>query len=260
MRQPALHDLAQQLRGRAERQVRQRQGVDDRRLDPADGGAAFAQHPVAARGQAPAGVLGQGVAQHALPHVGRRQPHAPAQALQRVRLLRILRRRDLQRPRQAHHAVPCQRRELRLQFRARGHAQELVGIEREHCVGATAQQRVVREHREPLVLAERRGRVRVHLDRQALGRQRGEYAWRLVGGTMVDQHQLVEQGGMVAHEGFDDVGLVAQHGDADQAHARGLRGKVTGRGAAARDRAPRASVLRPPRTARRRPCRCRCTS
>ena len=80
-----------------------------------------------------------------------------------------------------------------------------------------------------LPLAEGHGAILHHRQGHALGVQGAQDVERAVGGAVVEEDVVVDQARVVADERLDDVVLVEDAGDGDDAHGALLRRAVPGR-------------------------------
>ena len=164
--------------------------------------------------------------------LGRQAPRA-AQQRDRIGILHVEAGHVGEPAQQPVHARR-DRAEPPLELGARRDLQELVGVEREDEVRGLVGERAPDGGRRDVLLQVARHVVLVHDEREALADEAVEDRQRGVVGAVVDDREPVEDRQVVAHEGLDDVRLVADHRHAPQ---------------------PEAARRRRRRTAHRRPCR-----
>jgi hypothetical protein len=97
--------------------------------------------------------------------------------------------------------------------------EEFVGVEEDHPVGALG---LAGQLVEPGVdgdLVEIDGAALEDAEVEAFGLQLAQYIECGVGAAVIEEQHLVDHGGVMAHEGFDDVFLVEDTGDGDGFHS-----------------------------------------
>ncbi len=158
-------------------------------------------------------------------------------------------------PGQQHRVAGGHRAEGGVERGARGRMDELVGVEEPDQLRVEDGHHLAIDVRDFLRLVVAEDRIVEHDQRQAFALQRREDLARAVGRAVVDDDHQVHQRDVVAHEGFDDVGLVLDHRDRKRIHvggglvcrllrgARALRRRRTVRRCPGR-RSPRASCGR----------------
>ena len=121
-----------------------------------------------------------------------------------------------------HHAVEAgrDRGEYLFDDPARRRLDEFVGVERKRPIGARRFERGAHSARGDSRLVDAGARIALDCQRQAFGDQRGQDGGGRIGRSMVDHEHRVQHAQVVANECFDDIRLVADHGDADEFHAR----------------------------------------
>ena len=150
---------------------------------------------------------------------------AVADAPQRVGLAGVvLRQRHVRLPAPRAEAVGRQCRQGPAQVIGVGKPQELVGVEEDDEVRAGAQQ-LARDAARLVGLPERRMPRVAQDEGQPLGGEAFQDRPRLVDGAVDHEHELVEEARVVPHERLDDVGLVADHPETDDARRSGHAGQ-----------------------------------
>ncbi|HET8585417.1 MAG TPA: hypothetical protein VFM89_06740 [Casimicrobiaceae bacterium] len=105
-----------------------------------------------------------------------------------------------------------------VELASRSDFQEFVGVDGKDEVGTLLREELTRESRHALGLEKCGRQIAEDREGQSFGAKRLKDLVRTVDRGVFDRDETVENRQVVPNEGFDDVGLVAQHGNADQPH------------------------------------------